>query len=238
MLHRKLDSAFDIDDLYIVWEDTVRYSCYPTNSDISDKYFAVLNEYYANRDRPFSNWNIVHNSLDFFAALPEGKLSGKNKDLLILAIFFSFTHFDASSCTGFEASAYESLDMLERLGLSDDEMKYVFSHISSLDYAFVFDEEKRYSYHALRDSCFFWLDSSANQYLEFASKLKEESKLDDESWTEKRRNILADWLSCESLMHTEGFYYPWSDKLHKTIQNNLLDELNTLPKTGKILSAL
>jgi predicted metal-dependent HD superfamily phosphohydrolase len=82
------------------------------------------------------------------------------------------------------------------------------------------------------------LDSNPNQYLEFASKLKEESKLDDESWADKRRNILTECLSSESLMHTEGFYYPWSDKLHKKIQNNLLDELNTLPKTGKILSAL
>jgi hypothetical protein len=231
MLYKKLDSPFDLDELYDIWCDIIKYSCYPLNENISDKYFSFLNEYYSNPVRTFSNWNLIYNSIDYLNSMPHGKLSVKNKDLLMLGIFFGFIHFDASSCTGFEKSAYESLDMLDRLGLSEDEMRYIFSHIASLDYAFIYDEEKSFSYHCMRDSCFYWLHNKPEDYIQVANHIRKESKYDSEDWNKNRRLLITSALESEKLMHAEEIS---STGLHLVVQNNLLDELNILNKENKI----
>lgn len=231
MLRKKLDSNFDLDELYEIWNDIVKFSCYPLNEDIGDKYFSLLNEYYANPNRSFSNWNLIYNCIDYLNTMPHGRLSISTKDLLMLAIFFGFMHFDASSCSGFEESANESVEMLDRLGLNQDEMRTVYSHIASLDYAFIYEEDKSFSYHCLRDACFFWLCSDPSDYSDVTELLKKEANVADVEWVQFRRDFITDALESRKLMHTEVMT---SSGIHTTIQNNLLDELNNLNTTYQL----
>lgn len=235
MLDKKLDSSFDINELYQIWMDIVKYSCYPSNEDIGDKFFTLLNEYYTNPNRTFSNWNLIHNCINQLNDMPHGKLSISTKDLLMLAIFFGFIHFDASSCGGFEKSANESVEMLDRLGLNRDEIRIIFSHIASLDYLFVYQEEKAFSYHCLRDSCFFWLSLNPVDYHDAVVLLKKEANVSDSEWIECRRDFITYALESNKLMHTEEMT---STGIHSAIQNNLLDELNNLNTSYKLNTSI
>jgi len=235
MEYKSLKSSHDIDEMYSVWEEMVRYACYPSNMDITDKYFNLLNEYYSNPRRTFSNWNLIQNALDCLMQLSQSKFSIKNKDLLILSTLLAFTHFDAYSCTGFEKSAYESLDILDKLGLPSDDIKIIFSHIVSLNIPFDYDENKNFSYHVFRDSCFYWLHSETDVYRETIECMKQESVVLGDTWFESRKMFIISGLESECLMHTEGL----GDQCykHSVVQNNLLDELNSMPKYDQSFAA-
>ena len=231
MLRKKLDSSFDLDELYEIWTDIIKYSCYPSNNDICDKYFSLLNEYYSNPNRSFSNWNLIYNCIDHLNMMPHGKLSVSTKDMLMLAIFFGFIHFDASSCSGFEESANESIEMLDRLGLNQTEMRTIFSHIASLDYALIYEKEKSFSYHSIRDACFSWLCADPKDYSDSLLLLKKEANVDNAEWVQCRRDFITDALESDRLMHTEEMN---STNIHSAIQDNLLDELNNLKTLNEL----
>ncbi len=220
---------YDIDYLYFAWNDCIYKNEFIKDRNLTDKWFNLLDEYYSNNARPFSNWLLVEKSIKAIDTLDQEtrKLSINVLDVLTFSCFFSFLHYQPFDDSCFEKSAEDALEIIQYLDLLEKDSRLVYSLICSLADPLTFDPDKSFHYHLFRDANYIWLTYDSNRYLNVVENMALESEIKGIEWKENRKQWVHRALLADSLFHTEAIYEPnpSSGRLHYIAQNNLIDEL-------------
>lgn len=217
------------DFLYDKWQECIYNLSYDWKSEIvSDKWFSLLDEYYTRSENFFSTWSRVENSINAIMEFcaDTNKVSVNNEDLLVFASFFSYIDYDLTNCDNFLDSAILANNCCLDLEIGNNDSKTVYSLLSNLDYKFVYESESNIIYKVFRDTNLIWNAVNSGNYFTLIERMRNETKMSDELWKKFRLFSAKEMLESQPVMHTDYFFYSYSEQ----IQNNLLDEINSLSK--------